>query len=425
MIFMSVNTIPDKIPKRFLTKLKRGKYDDIILFTLAVFGPHKYKELVNNASNHITDRMEEDIFHDWTNKLKTSEFIEEYKVDDDTYFKATSKGKDELFTRIGNSSIVNQLKSIFYSVLEGTEQAVDINSKSISGFTLSFRDFIFGLLSIYWRLDNFLDTGKETEKISQDGYFTLAKSLEENAEKFPNNAAILYEDIKYTHKEQNEWMNRYANYFLSLGVNIGEVINIFVENRPELIFLIGAMSKIGTIGSLINTRQRSATLLHSLKLNSVKIYIIGEELIQPFEEIRPKLGLTGDNKLFFLKDKGDIEIPEGFIDLKREVINQSINNPSTTTKIKGKDPFAYIFTSGTTGLPKAAPIRNAHLIRSSYGWGLMALHMTPEDIMYISLPLYHSNAILIGWGSAIRGSSAIAIARKFSARTFWKDIIRM
>lgn len=37
---MSINTIPDKIPKKFLMRLKRGKYDDTILFALAVFRPH-------------------------------------------------------------------------------------------------------------------------------------------------------------------------------------------------------------------------------------------------------------------------------------------------------------------------------------------------------------------------------------------------
>ena len=48
--------------------------------------------------------------------------------------------------------------------------------------------------------------------------------------------------------------------------------------------------------------------------------------------------------------------------------------------------------------------------------------MTPDDIMYICLPLFHSNAIHIAWSAAIGGGSAIAIARRFSIRNFWEDV---
>jgi citronellyl-CoA synthetase len=191
-----------------------------------------------------------------------------------------------------------------------------------------------------------------------------------------------------------------------------------------LIFLIGAMSKIGSIGALINTRQRSTTLLHSLRLNPVKMYVIGEELIEPFEEIKSELGLTGEEKLYFLEDTGEIDIPEGYIDLKKEIENKNKKNPPTTVERKGKETYLYIFTSGTTGLPKAAHIRNLHTVTSINGWGQMVLHMTPEDIMYISLPLYHSNALHLAWSAAIGGGSAIAIARRFSVRNFWEDIIK-
>jgi len=161
---------------------------------------------------------------------------------------------------------------------------------------------------------------------------------------------LLYEDQVYTHKELNEWINRYANFFLSLGANKGEVINVFLENRPELMFIMGAMSKIGTIGSLINTRQRAATLRHSLKLNQVRFYVIGEELIDAFEEVKGDLELTQDDKLYFLKDNDEIIIPEGYIDLMEQIKHQDIKNPSTTNEMLGSDTYVFIFTSGTTGM---------------------------------------------------------------------------
>ncbi|MCK4383267.1 MAG: AMP-binding protein, partial [Candidatus Lokiarchaeota archaeon] len=380
---MSINTIPYKLPKKFLMRLKRGKYDDALLFTLAVFGSHKLKELVNNVSNSITDRMDEKLFHDWVKKLKTHGFIEEYKKNNELNFKATEKGKDELLSRVENTFMVRYLKKFFSQWLGPIEP----KKENKSSYVLKNRDVILGLLSVYWRLGDFLNAAKRNKKVGPDDCISLGKRLEYNAEQYSSNPAIYYEDVMYTYKEFNEIVNQYANYLLSLGVTKGEVINIFVENRPELLFLIGAMSKIGTIGALINTRQRSSILQHSLKLNPVKIYIIGEELIKPFEEIKSELGLTGKEKLYFLKDKGKIDIPEDFVDLEKEIDGENKENPSIKTEIKGKDTHIYIFTSGTTGLPKAVHIRNMYTVTSIDAWSGVILHMTPDDIMYISLPL--------------------------------------
>ncbi len=417
---MSINTIPDKLPKKFLIRLKRGKYDDALLFTLAVFGPHKLNELVNDLSKSIIHRMDEELFRDWVSKLKNYGFIEEYKKNNDHYFKATEKGKDELLSRVENTFMIRYLKKFFSQWLGPIEPEKE--NKSL--YVLKYRDVIFGLLSVYWRLCDFLNAAKKNKKVGPDDSISLGKRLEYNAEQYSSNPAIYYEDVMYTYKEFNENVNQYANYLLSLGVTKGEAINIFVENRPELLFLIGAMSKIGTIGALINTRQRSSILQHSLKLNPVKIYIIGEELIKPFEEIKSELGLTGKEKLYFLKDKGKIDIPEDFVDLKKEIDDENKENPSIKTEIKGKDTHIYIFTSGTTGLPKAVHIRNMYTVTSIDAWSETILHMIPDDIMYISLPLFHSNAIHIAWSAAIGGGSAIAIARRFSVRNFWKDIIK-
>ena len=246
--------------------------------------------------------------------------------------------------------------------------------------------------------------------------------LDYNAEHYGNRPALLYEDIKYTYKELNEWTNRYANFFLSIGLKKGDVINVFLENRPELMMIIGAMGKIGTIASLINTKQRSASLIHSFTVNNVKTYVIGEEMYSVFLKVMKDLKLTSKDKLFFLSDKGELEIPEGFLNLKEKVKDQATSTPSAIREIKGIDPYAYVFTSGTTGLPKAAPMRHIHMMSSTYGWGVIALNMQPEDIIYISLPLFHSNPIHIGLASAFRGGSAVALARKFSVSNFWNDV---
>jgi len=416
-----INTIPDKIPEPLRVNLETKDYDKIILFTLAVFGHHKLSELVNDSSESLQNRMEKELFIQWKDQLIDNHLIEEYELDDELNYRITSKGEEEIMKYLRESGILELLETNLSGFFEPVKEDVNLPSQSISGYTVTYKDFVFGLLSLMWRIDTFLIT-EEFEKIGPDKKVSLGKCLERNAVKFANNKALLYEDEVYTYKELNEWINRYANFFLSLGVEEGEIINVFVENRPDLMFIMAAMSKIGTIGSLINTKQRAATLQHSLTLNDVRFNVIGEELIDAFLEVKEDLDLKEEDKLYYLKDKGERDIPEGFIDLKKLIQTQDITNPPTTADRLGKETYVFIFTSGTTGLPKAAHIRNVHTVGSMLGWGKMALNMQPDDIYYISLPIYHSNALHIGWASAIVNGSAVALARRFSVTNFWNDI---
>ncbi len=419
-----ISTIPYKIPKKILKNLKNNEYDEIILFALGVFGSHKLKELINNPSEGIENRLDEHLFNKTAAKLINEGLIEQYLKDNEIHYRIITKGEDKLMERVENSRIVNRLIKTFTPIIGPIEKRDNLKSQSISSFTLSYKDIVFGLLSIHWRMNTFYEVAREYEALGPDKNVSLGRCIENNAVKYANNPAIKYEDIDYTYKEMNETINRYANYFLSLGIKKVEVVNVMLENRPEILFVIGAMSKIGAIASLINTRQRAVTLTHSLKLNEVRFFIIGEELLEAFEEVKVDLELKDKDILFYMKDTGKMEAPEGYLDLIEIVSNQDTSNPPTTAEIKGKDTYAYIFTSGTTGFPKAAHIRNIHTASSIISWGKLVFHIDPDDVMYICLPLYHSNAIHIGWAAALSGGAAVAIGRRFSVRNFWKDCIR-
>ena len=87
------------------------------------------------------------------------------------------------------------------------------------------------------------------------------------------------------------------------------------------------------------------------------------------------------------------------------------------------DLFMLIFTSGTSGDPKA--VRCTHekvafpgqMLAQRFGLG-------PSDTCYLSMPLFHSNAIMAGWAPAVAGGSSIALRRRFSASGFFPDVRR-
>jgi citronellyl-CoA synthetase len=278
-------------------------------------------------------------------------------------------------------------------------------------------------LSILWRLPTIIKTTKHIESIGVENRESWGSMLEETADHFPGNAAIKSEDGNFTWKEYNEWTNRYANYFISQGVKKGDTAVVFLENRPELLMVYSAMAKIGAANSMINTNLRQDSLLHCQTLNPANTFIVGEEVLDAFEEVKADLNLGEDQKIYFLQDNGQKKAPDGYIDLKSAVANIPSTNPPTTGEVKPADPISYVFTSGTTGgMPKAAIVTHGRLARGAYYNGKVVMNMKPNDTMYVPLPFFHTNALALSWPCIFLNGAALAIRRKFSVSNFWSDV---
>jgi fatty-acyl-CoA synthase len=85
--------------------------------------------------------------------------------------------------------------------------------------------------------------------------------------------------------------------------------------------------------------------------------------------------------------------------------------------------FMLIFTSGTSGRPKAVRITHAKV---TYPGQYLAerFELTADDVHYLAMPLFHSNAVMACWGPALVGGAAVALREKFSASAFLEDVRR-
>ncbi len=87
------------------------------------------------------------------------------------------------------------------------------------------------------------------------------------------------------------------------------------------------------------------------------------------------------------------------------------------------DRALYMYTSGTTGLPKAAIIDHRRLMTWSL-WFAGMIDTHPRDRMYNCLPLYHSVGGVVATGAVLAGGGSVYIAEKFSASQFWDEVTR-
>ncbi|MCX6396031.1 MAG: AMP-binding protein [Propionibacteriales bacterium] len=85
--------------------------------------------------------------------------------------------------------------------------------------------------------------------------------------------------------------------------------------------------------------------------------------------------------------------------------------------------FMLIFTSGTSGEPKAVRITHEK-ISFPAGYLTERLGLGRGDVHYVSMPLFHSNAVIAGWAPALFNGAAIALAERFSASGFLPDVRR-
>jgi len=266
--------------------------------------------------------------------------------------------------------------------------------------------------------------GIKASRLKVDQPCGLGWAFEQAVARNPQGPALLYKDNRFSYEQVNQWANRFAHYLLSRGLKKGDVVGIFIENRPELLVSVLAVSKIGGICAMLNTSQTNNVLIHSLNLVNPSAIIVGEELVPSFDAVRKDVAID-ELSTFFLADTDTTRdagiAPKGYVNLTRVSEEHSIANPATTQQVYFDDACFYIYTSGTTGLPKAGVFKHGRWMKAYGSFGMIALDMRPDDIVYCTLPLYHGTGLCVSWGSALAGASGFAIRRKFSASQFWDD----
>ena len=117
--------------------------------------------------------------------------------------------------------------------------------------------------------------------------------------------------------------------------------------------------------------------------------------------------------------------PEGAHDLREDIDAASDENPETAQRegLKLGDPHYLIFTSGTTGLPKAAIISNLRFINAGEMMGGL-IGAGEGDVLYCFLPLYHGAGGMVLPSLALAFGIPMMLRRKFSVSGFWSDVER-
>ena len=259
---------------------------------------------------------------------------------------------------------------------------------------------------------------------SGDDKASLAHTFQATTEKFPERTFIYFEEETWTYAQANKAANSMARYLADHGVKHGDRVVMFMENRPYFAITLIALNKIGAIGVLINTSLTGDPLIHCINSSDSVKCIVGAERAQPLEEVLDKINIVQKEDILWVEDTPEYSLPNWATDLKAGIDFDMTDNLPETDKVTAQDIACYIFTSGTTGVPKAAILPNAKLVAASVNITMAGYRINEEDCMYNCLPLYHSTGLMLGLVAAIQVGAASFVKRKFSASSFWEEAQR-
>ncbi|XP_071478714.1 long-chain fatty acid transport protein 2-like [Diadema antillarum] len=242
--------------------------------------------------------------------------------------------------------------------------------------------------------------------------FTIADRFEEHAAQTPERTMLIFEDKTYSYDDINRRANRIARMAQRLGFKRGDKVALFVGNEPAFIWTLLGFCKLGVTCALLNVNLRSKSLLHCFEISGASTLVTssGDGSSKHVDDIRPELKQRSVS--VWTLDPG--------FPLPSEITDDDTNLPrDVRSGLNIRDAFAYIYTSGTTGLPKATRLTHYKLLAG--GFMLNSFQMTCDDVMYITLPLYHISALFIGLSNVINNGATCVLRRKFSASKFWID----
>ena len=250
---------------------------------------------------------------------------------------------------------------------------------------------------------------------------SLAHSFQKSVEKYADKNFLIFEEDELSYDEANKSANVLANFLSSEGIEHQDRVVLFMQNRTDYVISLLALNKIGAIGVLINNSLTGAPLIHCINSSDSKKCIVGEELTNELSEVLDDINIKDKNDIYWVEDSKTIQTPDWATNLRSSMDYSKNENLTETDKVTAKDTAFYIFTSGTTGVPKAAIFPNAKIAAASFNISNTGYRMTSDDCLYNCLPLYHSTGLMLGLAAVIYSGASVFVRRKFSASLFWKE----
>ena len=252
--------------------------------------------------------------------------------------------------------------------------------------------------------------------------WTVMDSVEKLVAEQADHPCLIYQDRSLSYGALDDMAARYAALARQCGLKAGDVAAVMIENRPEFFAAWMGLAKIGVTTALINTQALNKALEHAIRETRCKMLFLGAECLGQFAAT--DMCAKGELRTFVIPDDAPLpSLPVTCTDLAPALAAvQPLKDCSALRAgVKSNDAVFYIFTSGTTGLPKAALISHGRYLAT--GRGAKAIgELGRDEVFYCFLPLFHGAALMSLFSTALACGATTVVRRKFSTSQFWNEV---
>ncbi|TDY15806.1 crotonobetaine/carnitine-CoA ligase [Paraburkholderia sp. BL6665CI2N2] len=245
--------------------------------------------------------------------------------------------------------------------------------------------------------------------------FTLPAMLAARAARNPN--AVLFSDrlTHWTGAEALDIAARRAGSLAAHGVGRGDRVALLCTNRSEFMEIVLGCAWLGAIAVPINTASRGLQLEHILRNSGARLVVAEGHLVDAVFALDP--GVLPVESVWLIGETQSAAPAHGV----RFVLLPPLGEPAAVAELADSDPFAILYTSGTSGLSKGVICTHAQF----YWWGKHTadyLGVTAGDVLYTCLPLFHTNALNFFF-QALTCDAELVVDRRFSASGFFDALV--
>ncbi len=242
--------------------------------------------------------------------------------------------------------------------------------------------------------------------------------LADKAEKNKNKVYLYFKDEKVTYQQLNEYANRVARGYLSLGLRKGDKAAIMMPNCPEFLYHWFGLGKMGGVEVPLNTAYRGDILRHCITNAGAKVLVVGEQFLDRVKFIQdelPTLERVIVHSPHSKAAKADLRFPTHPFEILLSESSADFPQPP----VRPSDPFQIIYTSGTTGPSKGVVL--SHSAQYWYAVNIIKfLGLNQDTISYHCLPVFHGNHRFTSTYTLLLDTS-YAMGERFSVRAFWDE----
>jgi fatty-acyl-CoA synthase len=189
-------------------------------------------------------------------------------------------------------------------------------------------------------------------------------------------------------------------------------IGVLLDNVPEYLLWLGAAALAGATVVGINPTRRGAELARDIRFTDCQLLVTDDAGARLLEGL--DLGVSDQRIL-------RVDAADFGARLEAAVEGAGPSESPPTDAVSPDDLLLLLFTSGTTGDPKAVRCTQGRLAAIA-GRAAEAYGFARDDICYCPMPLFHGNAIMALWAPALAVGASVALAGRFSASRFLDDV---